>query len=788
MKLNRLFTIALAILFSGCATYAGLNYDQLFGEPEVRNRVVEHNSTAGQDFLAEVKPILDNRCVVCHACYDAPCQLKLSSVDGIERGSSKELVYQGTRLTAAQPTRLFEDALTTQEWRELGFHPVLNERDQNVTANLEAGVMAKMLAQKELYPQPQQDQLEGFDFAVDRTQVCPTVEEFDKYQQQHPTWGMPYGLPNLDPEEYATLKTWLAEGAQMSPPVPLSPEEMEQVETWEHFFNKGSRKVQLTSRYVYEHIYLFNLYFSDLNLKPGQSPRFFSLIRSSTPPGEPVQRIVTRRPYDDPQVDRVYYRLVSVPGTIVDKTHMPYTLNSTKLIEWTEWFLADDYDVPELPSYDVDIAANPMTAFDALPVNARFKFLLQDAQNTIQAFIKGPVCRGQLALNVINDRFWVFFVDPDKADLPEVNEFYDSQRDNLKLPGELDSNTLPVLNWVKYSKQQARYLKAKSEFTNKWFKDGEHLTTDIIWDGNGSNDTAALTVFRHFDSASVVKGLVGEQPKTAWVIDYALLERIHYLLVAGFDVYGNFGHQLITRLYMDFLRLEGESHFLTLLPEDMRHEEHQSWYIDKPKELNDFLQSNVQPFSQPTGEQYLTDDPKAELFTKLKEKLAPVLDDRYEITNTTLANNNEEMLAKIDKIDSDGIQFFPQLITIVVDSEEGQPELFTLIHNNAHKNISSLFSEDNNRIPEDDDLTLVRGVVGSYPAALLRLNENEIEKFVSLVSTVSSEADYVKLLDQFAIRRSSSEFWPTSDLIHQVYQVQQPIEAGLLDYNRLENR
>ncbi|MCZ8499601.1 fatty acid cis/trans isomerase [Vibrio lentus] len=28
------------------------------------------------------------------------------------------------------------------------------------------------------------------------------------------------------------------------------------------------------------------------------------------------------------------------------------------------------------------------------------------------------------------------------------------------------------------------------------------------------------------DSASVVQGLVGPQPKTAWILDYALLERI----------------------------------------------------------------------------------------------------------------------------------------------------------------------------------------------------------------------------------------------------------------------
>jgi len=89
---------------------------------------------------------------------------------------------------------------------------------------------------------------------------------------------------------------------------------------------------------------------------------------------------------------------------------------------------------------------------------------------------------------------------------------------------------------------------------------------------------ASLTVFRHFDSATVVKGLVGRAPKTAWVVGYPLLERIHYLLVAGLDVFGNVGHQLTTRLYMDFLRMEGEADFLMFLPPARRRELTDSWY------------------------------------------------------------------------------------------------------------------------------------------------------------------------------------------------------------------
>jgi len=784
--MNQRQTLALLFitLLSGCATYAGYNYDSLFGEEIVHERQVPYHSPIAQHYRDVVKPVVDNRCVVCHACYDAPCQLKMSSPEGIDRGGSKNTVYEGTRLTASTPTRLFEDAETTEQWREMEFHPVLNERAQNHQANLDAGLMAKMLIQKQTYPQQEQDQLEGFDFSIYREEQCPTLEEHEQYQQDYPDWGMPYGMPNLKQQEFNTLIDWIGEGALMSASKPVSSEQQKLIAQWETFLNQNSLKGQLTGRYLYEHIYLFHLYFSDLD----GEPRFFNLVRSSTPPGKPVKRITTRRPYDEPGVDRVYYRLIPELGTIVDKTHMPYALNQQRMANWTQWFIDADYSVQQLPEYHPDIAANPLTAFQDIPVKSRFRFLVDGAQNTIMAFIKGPVCRGQLALNVINDRFWVFFLDPENADLPEINQFYQQQADNLKLPGEKESNTEPVVNWISYANQQARYLQAKSEFINQWFENGVRLTTDVLWTGDGHNDNATLTVFRHFDSASVVKGLVGEKPKTAWVIDYAILERIHYLLVAGFDVYGNFGHQLVTRMYMDFLRLEGESHFLALLPKDMRHKEHNSWYQDQSLSLADFLQRNVEPFNQPTGVNYQTNNPKSELFDKLKQLYKPVLSDRYAIVNTGLKPENEAILRKIDKLTGFRSETLPQISMIMVTADSGRKQLFTLLRNNAHKNISSLFNEEANRLPEQDNLTLVRGVLGSYPAVFLQLKESEIAQFYNLLSKMDSEQDYINLLNKFAIRRSSPQFWSFSDAISDWYKQDQPVESGLLDYNRFENR
>ena len=173
------------------------------------------------------------------------------------------------------------------------------------------------------------------------------------------------------------------------------------------------------------------------------------------------------------------------------------------------------------------------------PIRSRYRFMLEEAHFTISGFIKGTVCRGQIALGVINDRFWVFFLNPNLPTLERDAEFLAGQADYLRLPAESGSNAF-LLDWLGYSRSETKFLQAKAEYYVKILKFLDTAPTlDLLWDGDGVNPSAGLTLFRHFDQGSVVQGLAGAPPKTAWIIGYPLLERIHYLLVAGFDIYGN---------------------------------------------------------------------------------------------------------------------------------------------------------------------------------------------------------------------------------------------------------
>jgi hypothetical protein len=310
--------------------------------------------------------------------------------------------------------------------------------------------------------------------------------------------------------------------------------------------------------------------------------------------------IATRRPFDDPGPQPFYYRLQPLPTSVLAKTHIPYPLSAARKQRYTELFLDAPYEISALPTYKPDVASNPFIAFRDLPVTTRYKFMLDDAGVFVAEFIKGPVCRGQVALDVIEERFWIFFVDPDSPILEHNGEFLARESQHLWLPTEEDATHLGLTSWLKYSELQKKFLKDKQawmEDPRSRFKPG--LT--LIWDGGGRNQNAALTVFRHLDSASVVRGLVGDNPKTSVVLSYQLLERIYYLLVAGFDVYGFMGHQLDTRLYMDFLRMEGEFNFLVLLPKRMREKERDFWYRDAHQSVKDYVYGSRIQYEEETA-------------------------------------------------------------------------------------------------------------------------------------------------------------------------------------------
>lgn len=322
-KLLRTIIYVLVIFLIFYLTYSFLNTGT---HTNSDRKALSVTRTTPVSFNKQIKPLLEKRCIVCHGCYDAPCQLKLSSIEGVLRGSNKEKVYNPSRLTAIEPTRLFVDAKTTSEWRNKGFHTVLNEPSNDSNGGNKS-VLQMLLELKQLHPQPTNGKLpEEFTLDIDREQECPTRDSFDKYSKKHPSWGMPYAMPDLKQDEYRALITWLESGASMSepdqPPSRITP----QLKEWEGFLNQGSNKHRLVSRYIYEHLFHAHIHFTG-----SSQSEFYRLVRSHTPPGSPVNEIATLRPYDNPGKEVFYYRLLRYTPTIVAKNHIVYEFSKERL-------------------------------------------------------------------------------------------------------------------------------------------------------------------------------------------------------------------------------------------------------------------------------------------------------------------------------------------------------------------------------------------------------------------------------------------------------------------------
>jgi hypothetical protein len=569
-----------------------------------------------------------------------------------------------------------------------------------------------------------------------------------------------------------------------------------QIKQWEKFLNGCSNKERLVSRYLYEHLFQAHLHFDNT-----ANREFYRLVRSASPPGEPVEVIPSRRPYNDP-LGYVYYRIVRHQSSIVAKSHMVYELSGKRMKRYQELFIDVDYEVTSLPSYEPITASNPIKTFSAIPVKSRYKFLLDESRFFIEGFIKGPVCRGQIALSVIEDQFWVVFFDPDADINSSDDKFLHAAADYLASPAELEDNFKVFTGQSYYKKLFRKYTHMRESAAAGFVPLDVNDAMAYIWDGDGKNPNAALTVFRHMDSASVSYGFTGDYPETAWVLSYSALERIHYLLVAGFDIYGNIGHQLNTRLYMDLLRTEGEDNFLVFLPADKRRAIRDSWYQGIRENKKDD-EDNVHWLDQEFFTGYATSNVQLELYRRFEKHLGSLAGDGDYINRCTSDKCKPKVSKNILRVDQAmqtavnmnglAVQIFPDVafVRVRMDGKPDDDLAYTMISNKSYTNVTSMLADEmpaDKRDYERDTQTVVRRLEGSYPNFFYVVALDDIESFVDEYNTIENLQEYEAFVSHYGQRRTSEDFWEHADWFKQQYEREQPILSGIFDLNRYQNR
>ncbi len=240
-----------------------------------------HSTTPTPDYLTQVQPIFNRRCLACHGCLGSPCNVKLDSFPGVDRGGFEQNPY-AAHLGLGMRTDM-DAANSTPEWRERGFYPIV-ARHGPPDENLHNSLLFRVIdaGRRHNVPGFSREALDAFRqgrFAS----VCPsTPDALSARLSEHPALGMPYGLPALGEQAFATLEAWIAAGA----PGP-SAEQLQKarnvsdataVVAWEAFFNSPDKRQQLVARYIFEHVFLATI---TLEESPGDR---FRLVRSTTPP------------------------------------------------------------------------------------------------------------------------------------------------------------------------------------------------------------------------------------------------------------------------------------------------------------------------------------------------------------------------------------------------------------------------------------------------------------------------------------------------------------------------
>jgi hypothetical protein len=744
------------------------------------------------DYQRDIQPIFDRRCIACHGCLGSPCNLKLDSYAGAKRGAFGLNPY-ANHLTDYPRTDM-DAADSLAQWREIGFYPVLNEEQagrasgpQSPRDRLDGSLMMRFLEAGSAHNRP------GFSrealapaYAQRFSHGCPTTPSVAAQRlAANPALGMPFGLPAIDADDFAMLKRWIAAGAPGPTDEALraaaEPAHPDEVAHWEAFFNDPDPRQRLVSRYIFEHVFLATIVLAE---SPDER---FRLVRSTTPPGEPPHVIGTGLPYDDPHaaagVERFWYRLQKLTEAPMQKTIFLWRLEHADADHLRQLFFGPDgpgaswnESAPLDPPWGI---GNPFSVFRAIPAEARYRFLLENAETITSGVIYGPVCNGQTATYAVKDHFWVFFVDPDA----------DASVQDPKL-GRDSWNTLMDRSGF----GNAAYVDAYNATLAKLRPEG--WSVDAIWDGDGTNRNAWLTVMRHDTNVSVVRGGQGGTPRTLWLMTYSGLERMYYDTVASFKYWGGDLSKLQTLLFFNYLRQEFEDNFLQLLPPAAREPIRGSWtqgvgalgLLLVPFDAGDVPPSGTQGPGPTDPDQAL-----AELIRSVGAHFSPAIAGPPDRLNPDVKptldldapissfDDWERALSTLTVVQGQPFTgFLPSVIVLRLDGPGG-PRVYSLVVNRVYKSQYTLVFQDGQALPELYSLSAYPAIINGYPNLFIQLEMDQAVPFLGALRKVGSVADWERFAARYGILRNSARLWPFYDWINDWNLRHRGNAAGYLD-------
>ena len=264
-------------------------------------------------------------------------------------------------------------------------------------------------------------------------------------------------------------------------------------------------------------------------------------------------------------------------------------------------------------------------------------------------------------------------------------------QDKLILPGVWGSD-VPILDGVPFFRrlveQREAYRKLRADGARKLRPAGYRLAGHL-----GRRRQQIKMHCLPYSGTSILrwsrKGLPAICRRQASSSTTRYLSAWSTTVVVNYDVFGNVGHQALTRLYMDMIRMEAEELFLDFLPPSQRAGLRNSWYRGGP--FTDLKLRYVFPLvnrSAPTGISYRNQArAKAEFVERvINEHLPTQVRGPPDVLNWRLLRlpqggaalaltPTEQALRKIASIKAASAmpfaRFFPDLVVVLVRGKHG---------------------------------------------------------------------------------------------------------------------
>ncbi len=216
---------------------------------------------------------------------------------------------------------------------------------------------------------------------------------------------MPFALPNLEPDQYRKLVYWVAQGHRGKLP-PRST-----LRSWNRSLLGDLSQRAERERAAGRALCLRASVPSELALRGSGRVAFSELLRSKTPPGQPIVPVATRRPYGDPG-GPFFYRLRRSKAAW---SPVASSVNSSALrLMAARALLSSDYTVSALPSYENTSRGESVSHVCGAAGSLPLSFLARGRALFHRGLHQGPgVSRSNQRSNVIEDRFWIVCSIPD---------------------------------------------------------------------------------------------------------------------------------------------------------------------------------------------------------------------------------------------------------------------------------------------------------------------------------------------------------------------------------------